>query len=105
MADGAYKWTCYASEGESNANDVDLMNHPEGRFVEFAQLLFKVNQFRPGPVENWYVVVCVEHDKRWAVGQLRADPITPVQLFDDLIYASEGAARERAQELRNAQMS
>ncbi|MFT4585878.1 MAG: hypothetical protein ACI915_001505 [Gammaproteobacteria bacterium] len=102
MADGAYKWTSFENAEESNINDIDLMNHPEGRFMEFAQLLYKVNQFRPGPVEHWYVVVCVEHAKRWAVGQLRADPTTPVQLFDDLIYASEGAARERAQELRNA---
>jgi hypothetical protein len=102
MPDGAYKWTQYSDEAEIDALDEDLMNHPEGYFAEFAHLLYKVNQFRPGPVENWYVIVCVEQDKRWAVGQLRADPVTPVQVFDNLIYDSEDGARERAQALRVA---
>lgn len=102
MPSGAYKWVQYNDEVGSDSQDEDLMNQLDGYFIEFAQLLYKVNQFRPGPVENWYVVVCIEHGKRWAVGQLRADPMTPVQVFDNLIYESEDEARRRAQALRAA---
>jgi hypothetical protein len=35
------------------------------------------------------------------VGQLRADPVTPVQVFEDLVFDSEDAARARAEELRD----
>jgi len=102
MPEGAFKWTQFSEGTLADPDNEDLMNRTDGYFLEFAQLLYKVNQFRSGPVENWYVVVCIEQDKRWAVGQLRADPVTPIQVFDDLIYDSEDDARERAEALRSA---
>ncbi len=100
MPAGGYKWVAHSDEmttGGENESNLDATN---GYFADFAQLLYKMNGFRPGPVENWYVIVCVEPSKRWAVGQLRADPVTPVQVFDDLIFDSEDAARAKAESLR-----
>ena len=99
MPEGAYRWARFA-DPTPPSEDPHLMHEPQGHFVEFAQLLYKVNGFKPGPVKDWYVVVCVEQDKRWAVGQLRADPKTPVQIFDDLMFDSEEGARLHAESLR-----
>ncbi len=98
MPSGGYRWTRHADAGDGD--DAAVMRNPRGAFAEFAQLLYKANGFRAGPVENWYVIVCVEPDARWAVGQLRADPATPLQLFEDLVFPSEAAARECADTLR-----
>ncbi len=101
MPRGGYQWVAYTDEPPDVPDGGSAMQPADGYFSEFAQLLYKMNGFRPGPVENWYVIVCVEPSARWAVGQLRADPITPVQVFDNLIFDSEDAARARAEELRN----
>ena len=98
-AEDAYRWIRF------DDNDIEDpveegMPIGQGKFKEFAQLLFKMNDYKPGPVSNWYVVVCVEPEKRWAVGQLRADPITPVQIFEDLVFDSEADAREHAATLK-----
>ncbi|MEE2982509.1 MAG: hypothetical protein VX929_04325 [Pseudomonadota bacterium] len=71
-----------------------------GPYAILAKLLFKLNHYRPGPVDGWYVVVCIESGQRWAVGQLRADAARPVQVFADLIFGSEAEAREKAQTMR-----
>ena len=71
-----------------------------GPFGQFAAILFKLNNYRPGPVEGWYVVLCVEAETRWAVGQLRADSHYPVQVFEDYVFDSEAAARDAAAQLR-----
>ena len=98
-AEDAYRWIRF---DDNDAEDPIEEGMPigQGKFKEFAQLLFKMNDYKPGPVSNWYVVVCVEQDKRWAVGQLRADPITPVQIFEDLVFDSEADAREHAATLK-----
>lgn len=101
MPDGGYQWVAYSDESTVEPDEGSAMQAVDGYFTEFAQLLYKMNGFRPGPVENWYVIVCVEPSVRWAVGQLRADPVTPVQVFDNLIFDSEDAARTRAEELRS----
>ena len=64
-------------------------------------MLYRLNGCRPGPVRGFYVIVGVEPGK-YAVGQLCADPAVPVQLFEDLVYASEEKARNKATELRTA---
>ena len=101
MPEGGYQWVAYSDESPATPGDESAMQPVDGYFAEFAQLLYKMNGFRPGPVENCYVIVCVEPSARWAVGQLRADPVTPVQVFDNLIFDSEDAARARAEELRS----
>jgi len=96
MPEGGYEWRNHGSAAVAD----DEVQHRDGHFAQFAQLLYKANGFRHGPVKNWYVIVCVEPDRLWAVGQLRADPVTPVQVFEDLVFDSEDAARARAEELR-----
>ena len=98
-AENAYRWIRFDDDTDDPIDEG--MPVGQGKFKEFAQLLFKMNDYKPGPVSNWYVVVCVEPEKRWAVGQLRADPITPVQIFEDLIFDSEAGARERAASLKS----
>lgn len=102
MPKGGYQWVAYSGEAPADCVPGSEMKSANGYFADFAQLLYKMNGFRPGPVENWYVIVCVEPSKRWAVGQLRADPVTPIQVFDNLIFDSEDAAREQAQALRSS---
>lgn len=104
-ADDAFMWTKFddsLTDPDSVASDAIENGIPigQGKFKEFAQLLFKMNDCRPGPVKNWYVVVCIEENARWAVGQLRADPITPVQIFEDLIFDEEDKARDFAASLK-----
>ena len=100
---GAYRHLTYAKR-EQYSVDPDVMQYPKGNFVEFAQLLYKANGFRSGPVDNWYVVICVDPSKRWAVGQLCADPETPIWVFDDLVFDSEETAREKAQSLKGSRI-
>ena len=99
-AEDAYRWIRFDDDATDDPIEQG-MPIGQGKFKEFAQLLFKMNDYKPGPVSNWYVVVCVEQDKRWAVGQLRADPITPVQIFKDLVFDSEAKAREHAATLKS----
>jgi hypothetical protein len=80
---------------ESEAHDC---NGPHG---DLAKLLYSLNGHRPGPVRGFYVIVEAEVG-RYAVGQLCADPATPVQLFEDLVFASEADARAKAAALRAA---
>lgn len=98
--DSAFMRTRYKNENTVADPMDDGMPIGQGKFKEFAQLLFKMNDYKPGPVKNWYVVICVEERTKWAVGQLRADPITPVQIFDDLIFDDEAKAREVAESLK-----
>ena len=104
-AEDAFVWTKFddsLTEAASKEPDPIENGMPigQGKFKEFAQLLFKMNDYKPGAVKDWYVVVCIEDNTRWAVGQLRADPITPVQIFEDLIFDEEDKAREFAASLK-----
>lgn len=95
-------WVKFAERRESD-DDENALPADGGPYATLAKLLFKMNNYRPGPVAGWYVVVCVEADQRWAVGQLRADARRPVQVFEDLILDTEAGARDRAQELRRSE--
>ena len=99
-AGDAFRWTTFDDSVEEADPMEAGMPVGQGKFKDFAQLLFKMNDCKPGPVKNWYVVVCIEKDKRWAVGQLRADPITPVQIFEDLVFDGEASARDFAESLK-----
>jgi hypothetical protein len=70
-------------------------------YADFAKILYRLNGSRPGPVRGFYVIVGVEPG-RYAVGQLCADPVTPVRLFEDLVFDNEPAARDKAAALRAA---
>ena len=102
MSESTMLWVKFAARRECG-NDENALPADGGRYATLGKLLFKMNNYRPGAVEGWYVVVCVEADKRWAVGQLRADASRPVQVFEDLIFDTEAGARERAQNLRRSE--
>ncbi|MEM7542618.1 MAG: hypothetical protein AAF384_13700 [Pseudomonadota bacterium] len=87
--------------GERQAQtDANAMPAEGGPFEQLAKLLFKINNYCPGPVRGWYVVVCTQANEQWAVGQLRADANYPVQIFEDLTFPTEALAREKAQALK-----
>ena len=78
---------------------VEALVEDDQPHADLAKVLYRLNRCRPGPVEGFYVIVGVEPG-RYAVGQLCADPEAPVQLFEDLVYPTEAAAREKAGELK-----
>ena len=80
---------------------VDTVIEDESQYCSLAKVLYRLNGSRPGPVRAFYVIVAVEPG-RYAVGQLCADPKFPVQLFEDLVYSTEGEAHATADSLRVA---
>jgi hypothetical protein len=68
-------------------------------YADHARRLQRLTGTRPGPVRGFYVFVTVD-EGRFAVGQLRADPVTPVPLFEDRVFPREVAAREVAMRRR-----
>ncbi|MSR13441.1 MAG: hypothetical protein EXR86_02555 [Gammaproteobacteria bacterium] len=80
---------------------VEAVVEDDSHFADLAKVLYRLNGARPGPVRGFYVIVAVASG-RYAVGQLCADPAAPVQLFEDLVFASEAKARAKATELRAA---
>lgn len=97
---GSYKWMKFFDLEESTPDSEPGIPEGEGDFGDLAQTLFKLNNYRPGPVDGWYVVICLEPGEAWAVGQMRADSITPVQVFEDLVYDNEEDARCQAESLK-----
>ena len=101
MPSGSYKWVRYSEGKPSREDNEDCMPEGEGDYAEFSKTLFKLNNYCPGPLEGWYVVICLEPGRAWAVAQLRADAFTPVQIFEDLIYDKEEDARLQAEAMRD----
>ena len=89
---------------DAPATRAEAIVEDDSPFADLAQVLYRLNGCRPGPVRGFYVVVGIEAD-RYAVGQLCADPARPVQLFEDHVYASEDLARAAAAALRAANPS
>ncbi len=101
LPQGAYRWIRSDDpEAEVGAPDRGYLREGHGEYQDLGKILFKHNGYRPGPVRGWYVIVCLKPDESYAVGQLRADAATPVQLFEDLIFGSEAEARSRAEQMR-----
>jgi hypothetical protein len=92
-----HRWTRSDAPAVATEHGVDAGNV----YSDLAKLLYSLNGHRPGPVRGFYVVVETDVG-RFAVGQLCADPVTPVQLFEDLVYATEAEARNKAAALRAA---
>ncbi len=101
MPEGSHLWVRSDDPPPTPPRDSDAcMPVGQGTYADFAKVLYKLNGYRPGPVAGWYVVVCVRPGKAWAVGQLRADTQQPLQLFSDLVFETEDAARAKADALR-----
>lgn len=98
---GSYKWIKFFDFEASTPDSEPGIPDGEGDFGDLAQTLFKLNNYKPGPMEGWYVVICLEPGEAWAVGQMRADSISPVQIFEDLVYDNEEDARCQAESLKS----
>ena len=72
----------------------------EERVIDVAKCLFKLNNSNYGPIPGAYVVVCIEEGKKWCVGQLNADRVKPVALFEDKVYDSPELAQQEAERIK-----
>ena len=72
-----------------NNLDVDKIN-------DLAECLFVLNNRHFGPIPGAYLVVCTEEGKKWCVGQLNADRLKPIILFEDKIFPSPELAQQEA---------
>ena len=73
--------------------DIDKLN-------DIAECLFFLNNRHYGPIPGTYMVMCIEPNKTWCVGQLSADRAKPFVLFPDLVFNSEKDATEAAVALK-----
>jgi hypothetical protein len=69
--------------------DVDKIN-------DLAKCLFTLNNRQYGPIAGAYMVVCTKPDEEWCVGQLNADRIKPLILFEDKVFSSPELAQTEA---------
>ncbi len=69
--------------------DVDKLN-------DLAECLFVLNNRRYGPIPGAYMVVCTKQNEEWCVGQLNADRLKPILLFEDKVFSSPEQARQEA---------
>lgn len=100
LPSGSYKWVNFLGSDVPSSESEPGIPEGEGEFGDLAKTLFKLNNYRPGPVDGWYVVICLDPGKAWGVGQMRADSICPVQIFEDLVYDNEDDARRQAENLK-----
>ncbi len=99
---GSYRWLESNDEdAEVGAQDRGYLREDHGDHETLGKILFKHNGYRPGPVCGWYVIVALADNAGFAVGQMRADAGCPVQIFSDLIFPTEIAARGRAEQMRS----
>jgi hypothetical protein len=73
----------------------------EEKVIDVAKCLFTLNNRHYGPIAGAYVVVCVEEGKKWCVGQLNADRVKPIILFEDKVFDSPELAQQEAERIKN----
>ena len=73
--------------------DVDRLN-------DLAECLFVLNNRRFGPIAGAYMVVCTKPGEEWCVGQLNADRVKPMILFEDKVFPSPELAQQAATQLK-----
>ncbi len=69
--------------------DIDKLN-------DLAECLFVLNNRRYGPIPGAYMVVCTKPDEEWCVGQLNADRLKPILLFENKVFSTPELARQEA---------
>ena len=72
----------------------------EEKVIDVAKCLFTLNNRQYGPIAGAYVVVCTKPDKEWCVGQLNADRVKPIILFEDKVYDSPALALQEAERIK-----
>ncbi len=73
--------------------DIDKIN-------DLAECLFVLNNRRYGPIPGAYMVVCTKPGEEWCVGQLNADRVKPMILFEDKVFPSPELAQQAATQLK-----
>ena len=69
--------------------DVDKLN-------DLAECLFVLNNRRYGPIPGAYMVFCTKPGEEWCVGQLNADRVKPIILFEDKVFPAPELAQAEA---------
>jgi hypothetical protein len=72
----------------------------EEKVIDMAECLFKLNNSHYGPIPGAYVAVCITEGKEWCVGQLNADRVKPIILFEDKVYDSPELAQLEAERIK-----
>jgi len=67
---------------------------------DLAQCLFALNNRKYGPIAGAYMVVCTKPGEEWCVGQLNADRIKPLILFEDKVFPTPELAQAAALQIR-----
>jgi hypothetical protein len=105
----------------SNSQDIPMMDPPQGKEVigaslvppnalemaalrdldvdklsDLAECLFVLNNRHYGPIPGAYMVICTKPDEEWCVGQLNADRIKPMIIFEDKNFSSPELAQAEA---------
>jgi hypothetical protein len=105
----------------SNNQDMPMMDPPQGKEVigaslvppnalemaalkdldvdklsDLAECLFVLNNRHYGPIPGAYMVICTKPDEEWCVGQLNADRIKPMIIFEDKNFSSPELAQTEA---------
>jgi hypothetical protein len=73
--------------------DVDKLN-------DLAECLFVLNNRRYGPIPGAYMVICTKSEQEWCVGQLNADRLKPIIIFEDKNYSSPELAQQEARRIK-----
>jgi len=62
-----------------------------------------MNGFRPGTIQDKFVIVCTKPDEEWQLAQLTTDPFVPIHYLKGYSFSSVEAAQEAAEELKATQ--
>jgi hypothetical protein len=66
------------------------------KLSDLAECLFVLNNRHYGPIPGAYMVICTKPDEEWCVGQLNADRIKPMIIFEDKNFPSPELAQAEA---------
>ena len=105
----------------SNNQNIPMMDPPEGKEVigaslvppnalemaalkdldvdklsVLAECLFVLNNRHYGPIAGAYMVICTKPGEEWCVGQLNADRIKPMIIYEDKAFSSPELAQAEA---------
>jgi hypothetical protein len=70
--------------------------------ASLSHVLQVMNGFRPGVLQDRYVILCIKPDEEWAIAQLSTDLDTPIRRVDDRVFRSVEDAGAAVEELRVA---
>jgi hypothetical protein len=66
------------------------------KLSDLAECLFVLNNRHYGPIAGAYMVVCTKPEEEWCVGQLNADRIKPMIIFEEKNFSSPELAQAEA---------